>query len=379
MPAAGWPVAIFGHGQNNNTNATSLTIASSLAAQGIATIAINHVGHGFGPLGTLTVHQTTGDAVTVPAGGRGQDLDGDHEIGASEGSGGDGVRQVSADLMQLVRVIEVGMNVDGNGSPDLDPSRIYYVGQSAGGNYGTLFAAIEPDVRDAVLASTGGVSHLTPSLRNGASLADRVPPLINSPGIVAIDGVAVPPPYYNENSPLRNGVPLHVLLADGTTHVIQSPVMNTVAGAIAIQEVRANQEWISRLRDPTAYAPHLRKEPLPGIPAKSVIILYGKGDQTVPNPAETAVVRAGDLADRTTYYRHDLAFAADPTIGKNPHAILTAIGFPNPLVMAIARGEQQEVAAFFASDGTQIIHPKPEQFFEVPIQGPLPEGLNFIP
>jgi hypothetical protein len=271
------------------------------------------------------------------------------------------------------------MDVDGNGSPDLDPSRIYYVGQSAGGNYGTLFVTVEPDVPAAALASTGGVSHLTPRTRNGASLANRVPPLINSPGIVAIEGVPVPPPYYNENSPLRNGVPLYVLLADGTTQEIQSPVINTVTGAIAIQEVRANQEWATRSSNPTAYAPHLRKNPLPGVPAKSVIILYGKGDQTVANPAETAVVRAGDLADRTTYYRHDLAFAVDPSIGRNPHAILTAIGFPNPLVMAIARGEQEEVATFFASHGTQIIHPEPAQFFEVPIQGPLPEGLNFIP
>jgi hypothetical protein len=37
------------------------------------------------------------------------------------------------DLLQLVRVIEVGMDVDGDTVPDLDPSRIYYFGQSLGG------------------------------------------------------------------------------------------------------------------------------------------------------------------------------------------------------------------------------------------------------
>ena len=26
-----------------------------------------------------------------------------------------------------------------------------------------------------------------------------------------------------------------------------------------------------------------------------------------------------------------------------------------------------------------MIHPEPARFFEVPIQGPLPEGLKFIP
>ena len=28
---------------------------------------------------------------------------------------------------------------------------------------------------------------------------------------------------------------------------------------------------------------------------------------------------------------------------------------------------------------TTIIHPEPPRFFEVPIQGPLPEEFNFIP
>ena len=98
-------------------------------------------------------------------------------------------------------------------------------------------------------------------------------------------------------------------LADGTSHVIQSPVINTVAGAIAIQEVIENTEWVSQPGNPVAYAPHLRKDPLAGVPAKSVIIQFAKGDQIVPNPTATALLRAGDLVDRTTFFRNDLAFA----------------------------------------------------------------------
>jgi hypothetical protein len=45
----------------------------------------------------------------------------------------------------------------------------------------------------------------------------------------------------------------------------------------------------------------------------------------------------------------------------------------------IALGAQEQIATFFATDGTEIIHPEPARFFEVPIQGPLPEDLNFIP
>ena len=46
--------------------------------------------------------------------------------------------------MQLVRQIEVGIDVDGDGSADLNAQRIYYAGQSFGGIYGTIVLGIEP-------------------------------------------------------------------------------------------------------------------------------------------------------------------------------------------------------------------------------------------
>ena len=45
----------------------------------------------------------------------------------------------------------------------------------------------------------------------------------------------------------------------------------------------------------------------------------------------------------------------------------------------ISLGAQAQIARFFDSDGETIIHPEPARFFEVPIQGPLPEALNYIP
>jgi hypothetical protein len=398
-PAGGWPVAIFGHGGNNTkqANGTSgpLTIAASLAAHGIATVAINAVGHGWGPLGTLTVNQAGVAPVTLPAGGRGIDQDGDHGISPGEGfyaappydllfQNRDGWRQTVADLMQLVRVIEVGMDVHGDGVPDLDPSRIYYAGQSMGGFYGTLFLAVEPDVRAGVFNVAGGrwseVSRLSTSSGTrdglGRALAARVPPLLNAPGVTAIDGLPVSAPYFNENLPLRDGVPLTVRLADGTNAVIQAPVLNTVPGAMAIQEALDHQQWAMMTGDPLAYVPHLRKAPLAGVPAKSVIYQFDKGDQTAVNPGTTALLRAGDLADRATYYRHDLAYAENPALLKNPHNFLGMI--TDPAARPIALGYQEQIAAFFVSDGTEIIHPEPARFFETPIQGPLPEDLNFI-
>jgi hypothetical protein len=397
-PEGGWPVAIFGHGSGGSKQGggpgggDSLALAASLAEQGIATIAINVVGHGFGPLSTLTLKPSVGAPVTFPEGGRGIDQNGDGIIENSEGISAappqsiirdrDGQRQTVADLMQLVRVIEVGMDVSGDGGADLDPLRIYYLGQSLGGIYGTEFLAVEPDVQAGVLNVAGGSGiesyRLSPVFRAsvGASLASRTPSLLNGPGITSLDGVSLRGPFFDENMPLRDGVPLTVRLADGTQRVIQSPVINTVPGAMQIQEVIDHTEWVSQSGDPVAYAPHVRKSPLAGIAAKSVIYQFAKGDQIVPNPATTAILRAGDLANRATFYRHDLAFAENPQLPTIPHGFLTRLDIPG--FRAIARGAQEQIATFFETDGQVVIQPEPARFFETPIQGPLPEDLNFI-
>jgi Bacterial Ig-like domain len=397
-PAGGWPVAIFGHGVGSSKQGgggigggASLALAASLAEQGIATIAINVVGHGFGPLSTLTVTPSVGAPVTFLEGGRGMDQNGNGTIENNEGISAaaplsiirdrDGQRQTVADLMQLVRVIEVGVDADGNGVADLDPSRIYYLGQSLGGIYGTEFLAVEPSVQVAALNVAGGLggnNRLSPIFRAavGASLAARTPSLLNGPGVTSLDGVSVLGPRFDENMPLRDGVPLVVRLADGTERVIQSPVINTVPGAMPIQEVLEHYEWVSQSGDPMAYAPHIRRTPLAGVPAKSVIYQFAKGDQIVPNPAATALLRAGDLADRATFYRHDLAFAENPQLPTNPHGFLATLDIPG--FRAITRGAQEQIATFFATDGATVIHPEPARFFETPIAGALPEGLNYI-
>ena len=241
---------------------------------------------------------TPSGAVTFPAGGRGIDLNNNGTITSQEGLnavppydiivGRDGLRQTVVDLMQLVRVIEAGVDIHGDGVPNLDPSRIYYAGLSLGGIYGTVFLAVEPRVRAGVLIVPGGplseVGRLG-SFRSGASLAARVPSLINVGGT-----------QFNENMPLRN----------------QPPVINTVPGAIAIQQLFEHREWVSGASDPVAYAVHLQKQPLDGVPAKPLIVQFAKGDKTNPNPTTTAMLRAGDLAEQATFYRHDLAFAANP-------------------------------------------------------------------
>ena len=56
-------------------------------------------------------------------------------------------RQTAVDLFTLVHAIQSTQGLGLN----LDPSRIYYAGQSFGSFYGTLFEAVEPNVSAAVL------------------------------------------------------------------------------------------------------------------------------------------------------------------------------------------------------------------------------------
>ena len=374
-PAGGWPVAIFGHGFTDSMFGAPWTVASVFASQGIATIAINVVGHGGGSQGTLNVLRKSGAPVVVPSGGRGFDQDGDGAIGSTEGvnaappftivSSRDGLRQTVIDLMQLVRQIEVGIDVDGDGAADLDKDRIYYSGQSFGGIYGTIFLGVEDGIKAGAPNVPGG--SITEVARLGLfrfltaiALATRQPQLLN---LLPTPGVPVPFNLnFNENMPLRN----------------LPPVVNTVPGATAIQVVLERNEWVQQGGNPVAYASKIRKDPPRGHAAKPVLFQFAKGDFTVPNPTTTAIIRAGDLANATTLFRNDLAVAANTAVPHNPHTFLTNIGVPAGAAFAVA--VQTQIAIFFATHGTTVIDPDgPGALFEVPVILPLPETLSYIP
>lgn len=379
-PAGGWPVMITGGGASGNQHVGTTIFASKMASHGLATIGISQVGQGFGPSSRLQITRVGLPVLEIPDAGRGADQNGDGVYSPLEGveaaaprrwtiSLRDAHRQTVIDLMQLVRVIEVGMDVDGDSTLDIDPGRIYFQGTSAGPMMGVSLTALDPSMRAAAFAAPPGLipEHVRwqPVRRAamGAALQARVPSLINGDGITSIDGVGVAGPHFNENKPLRD-LPI---------------VINTTAGAVAIQRALEFAEMAAESGiGPVPWAKYLRAQPLAGSYAKPILLQFAKGDQNAVNPGTTAIIREGGLRDSATYYRHDLAFLADPAIPKNPHLFAGQPTSPNATARSIALGAQEQIAIFFASFGATIIHPVPAQFFEVPVAGPLPETLDFI-
>ncbi len=368
-PAAGYPVVIVGHWVIGNRFDPSLQIAATLAARGFATIAINAFGFGFGPASTLTVTDKSGNVTELPAAGRGVDIDGNGKIAASEGclimAGAQPVayrdcfRQTSLDLMQLVRAIRAGVDLTGHGAPDLDGSQIYYFGISLGAMYGAIFNAVEPDIPAAVLTVGGGslmdVARSSPVFRavTIATLGNRQPVLLNRPG-----------PDFDMAWPLRYR-PVRII---------------DVPGAIPIQEFMERIEWIDMPGDPLAYAPHLRWSTLAGVPIKRILFHVAIGDMSIPNPCNTNLIRAANMVDAASVYRHDLALAAAADLPRDPHGF--AFFAASPAGEAIARAAQAQIAEFLAGRGLGmpdvnfLVRPLFGQgLFEV--RGLLPEDFSY--
>jgi hypothetical protein len=322
----------------------------------MATIAINVVGHGGFPGGLYTATTTSG-IVTLPDGGRGVDQNGNgvYDQQNTEGVGAvgaanelvsnrDGLRQTTIDLMQLVKVLQQG-SIAG-----LSTSRIYYAGQSFGGIYGVQLLGLDPDIRAGVPNVPGGsiseIARLSPSFRAlvGIALLTHAPSLYNASPVTFTN--------FDENMPLRNLQPV-----------------TATPDQVAIQQFLDWTIWDEQTGNPAAYAPDL---------TQPVIIQFARGDETVPNPTTSAILRAGNLASRATLFRNDLAFAHVPgyTV-KNPHTFLTNVFDPVQAQFAIEA--QTQMAIFLASDGHTVIDPDGAgPYFETPTSI-VPEDLAYLP
>jgi hypothetical protein len=150
--------------------------------------------------------------------------------------------------------------------------------------------------------------------------------------------------------------------------------VNSVPGAIPIQDEIERIEWAGQSADPVAHAPHLRKAPLAGVPAKRMLFTFAQGDPVVRNTTTGNLLRAGDLADRTIYFRGLDAYAPNRPSATDLHEFLFTF---TPTGIAFAGAGQEALATFLGSDGQVTIDPNdllpPERrYFETPIAGPLP-------
>jgi hypothetical protein len=370
-PAGGWPVAVYGPASPAATSTCS-SPPTPTRSPASPTIATNPLGHGFGPASRVTVQGPGG--ATFLSYGRGRDLTGDGKIEAAEGSQPatavtndagagtvteepspnqvhglrGGLIQTVVDNMALVRAVEDGMSVpscpagdlpspgnravDGVATLSSDVTRYY--GLSFGGIYGTMLMGTDPSLGRGLLNVAGGpivdiarLSGFRPLLAD--TLRTSRPSLVN--GGPGRDG-------FTESWPLPH----------------DPPITDPVPGAMEIQRYLSYATWYGRPGGPEPYAPLLRKAPRAA--PKDVLYQVAFGDNTVPNVTSGNIIRAGDLFDRTTYYRNDRT----PTASTNPHGFLA-----DPTVAGRVPGQAQ-LTAFLATG--QVLDPDLAlPVFEVPI------------
>jgi hypothetical protein len=359
-PPGGYPVVIGGHGITAARVGIPSFGAAALAPAGFAIVGISAYGHGYGPDTKAIIVDKSGVTTELPAGGRGVDLNGDGLIGPSEGcvvgdlpyDVGDCARQTALDLMQLVRLLRAGVDLDGDGVVDLDGGRISYVGQSFGANNGSIFVGLETGIQSAVM-NVGGSTYTQIS-----RLAENYRPGLAR--VLAARGMSNAGADFDDDLPLRD----------------QPVRVNRVPGAIEIQDYLSLLEWIETPSAPTSFALLLRASP-----ERKVLYQIATGDRSMPNPVNSALIRAADAKTMTTVYRHDLARSADGRLPLDPHRFLTTLSDPASAVVSAAAFQQ--VALFLSTPSSQppdVNHLlKPffgRDLFEVPAV--LPEELNFL-
>ena len=272
-----YPVVILQHGFGGD-NSFALDLGPDVARGGRAGIAISAVSHGRrgSPSELLTA---------TPLQSR------------------DIFRQTHADQMALVRAIEAGIDVDGDGVDDVDPTDIGYLGQSLGGILGATFVALERAVDVAVLNVAGG----------------RVAFLGDNPGTR---------PIFSAFLAMHAGLD------------VASPEFEVFLQRM----LELGQQGLDPA-DGLNYARRWRLDPLSGYAARRVLIQEGIGDALVSNQSTEDLAAAGGLPAQMPM-SDPLGVSAlwrfDPPGG---HGILSRADV------------RLQAVSFLASNGTEIIDP----------------------
>ncbi len=344
------------------------------------------VGHGFGPESVTLLTDGSGDH-WIRSPGRGVPLHADGSILPGDGcflpgpiAVRDCLRQSAVDIMALVQ------NIKANGlGVNLDPSRIYFVGQSLGSYIGSLVHGVEPGLKAAVFNGAGDSTVDTARLSFGDELTDGYLFTYNDK-LAAAAWAAAADPTFDYLYPIR----------DQITETCEDPRRIracSIPGLGDIQRIFEVADWLNIPGAPLAYAPHFKVKPLPGVPVKQTLFQFGFGDLETPNPVQSALVRAAvgpqfpSFAPLPAqYFRFDLALGQDPNLAYIfmpgaqysilPHRIManpTLFDPANFNELAIALEVQNQIARFFKFGTVGVL----SSLFENPSLSTLPNAKNY--
>lgn len=340
-PADGWPVAVFQHGITRS-RADVLAVADALASAGFAVVAIDAPLHGQlpdealyaprlpPPCGTgertFDIDFATGEVPGAPDGS--VDPSGTHFINlASPLTTRDNARQAVADLVTLTRAAG-RIDLDGNGTADLDATRVRFVGHSLGALIGGTFLGVEPDIGTATLSTpAGGVSKV---VDGSPSLGPSVAAALGANGVV------------KGTQAYEDFLRVFQTVTDAADPINYTGQALEGRAVLAMEVVGGN----ASLPDQVVPNDVLNGEP-PAVASDTVPGLGG----TEPYAA-VAGLSPVDGAVSGTQLQALLRFTAG-----HHSSFLTprdANGAEDPLSAAVNREMQTLMAAFLASDGTSI-------------------------
>ncbi|MEM6991030.1 MAG: hypothetical protein AAF721_11045 [Myxococcota bacterium] len=160
LPSTGeapFPTLIYGHGLGG-TRDQAEALAEFAAPEGLAVVTLPAPSHGAHP-------DTTEFNDVLDFFGLSFDLADPLDALVLR----DNFRQATFDKLQLLQMLLAGVDVDGDGTVDLDPASLHYLGVSLGGIMGPEFLAFAPDVRSGTLIVPG--ARVTSIVRAGEDFA----------------------------------------------------------------------------------------------------------------------------------------------------------------------------------------------------------------
>lgn len=239
LPTTGgpFPTVVCGHGLGGEWRECDVLVSQAVPL-GVAVVAIDALEHGEHPaqtdVGLELLQRLAIFAISVTP------------PGVSSLRLRDNFRQSAWDKLMVVRAIEGGIDVDGDGAADLDPTRMAYVGASLGGLMGPEPGALT-DAFDAVVLIVAG-GQVTRIIEDSDSFGDLV-------------SLLAPPEW--DDGDLARTFPLLQTAVDGG--------------------------------DPAVFARHLATDRLRDDHAPHVLLLLALNDTVVPNSTNDVLARALDL------------------------------------------------------------------------------------